>query len=124
MTDYEYKQKRKTYFRGFTLAYRDNLKRLGLSPDEHLDDLSFDYFPFFMDKRPIRFLKRVREFYGKLDPLEKMIFKNEYLEPGRHGAYWWSYYFKKDDFVKNVNQIGLRFMNEFGGDFHDNVFKA
>lgn len=124
MDNLEFNKKRKTYFKNLRHEYRDNLRKIGLSPDEHLERVDFNHLPFFMDKKPILFLKNVTKFYDKLDPLEKLIFVNEYLEKGRHGDFWWLYYFRKEDFKRVVIYVGTMFMDEFGGDHYDVLYKA
>ncbi len=124
MTEIKTNKNQNSFFLKFRRDYRESLKSIGFSPYEHVDSLDLDYLPFYVDKKPVRFLESVKKFYGKLDPLEQLIFKNEILEPGRHGSYWWFYYFKKDDFLKTVNLISVRFIEEFRGDKNDNSAKA
>ena len=95
--------------------FRNCLSLLGLSRDEHIFDIDLSYITFFQDQDALGFIKTVQEFYQKLDPLDRILFINEYLEFGRHQKYWWLYYFDLEDFRKARDDMVHLVNEKLGG---------
>ena len=95
--------------------FRNSLSVLGLSRDMHIFDLDFTHLSFFHNKEALGFIRLVQDFYTRLDPLEQLVFVNDYLEAGRHHAYWWMSYFTNDDYVVATKDMNLRLTKALGG---------
>ena len=98
--------------------FRNSLSVLGLSRDMHIFDLDLSHLSFFYNKEALRFVNLIRDFYSELDPLEKLIFINDYLESGRHHAYWWMCYFTMGDYTIATREMNERVQSALGGNLY------
>ena len=100
--------------------FRNSLSGLGLSRDMHIFDLDLSHLSFFYNKEALRFINLIQDFYSKLDPLDKMVFINDYLECGRHHAYWWMCYFTMVDYTIATREMNDRVKSALGGKLYGN----
>jgi len=86
-------------------VYRQALIEVGYSPDYHIYDLNSDFLYRHEDIAGAKFLIMVREFYRTLPNYEKRIFVCEYLEVGRHYAFWWLEFMDFRGFSKRCHDV-------------------
>lgn len=92
--------------------FRQSLIQTGKSPDYHLDKLEDDFLAHAGGAAG-SFLRKVKEFSLRLDPLEGEIFVNECLEHGRHYKFWYLSYYDTPDFQLDLHSIYDRVAAEF-----------
>jgi hypothetical protein len=95
--------------------FRESLSSLGLSRDMHIFDLDFSHLPSYYDKDALEFIGHIQTFYLTLDPLDRMVFMNEYLEYGRHNAIWWMRYFTAKDYTAEMQLMNNLVKKNLGG---------
>ncbi|HIU44886.1 MAG TPA: hypothetical protein IAC52_01125 [Candidatus Enteromonas pullicola] len=85
--------------------YRQSLVQVGKSPDYHLRRLDEDFIEHLPKTAAGKFLRKVKSFYGGLDPLQQEVFVNECLEHGRHYKFWYMPYFRDKEYLKELQHI-------------------
>ena len=100
--------------------FRNSLSALGLSRDKHVFDLDFTYLSKSHDEEALGFIRLVESFYYSLDPLDRLVFQNDYLEIGRHHLYWWVPYFKQRDYADETRLMNDLVKKNLGGSLYGN----
>jgi hypothetical protein len=100
---------RKTSLEILRAAYRQALVEVGHSPDYHLYDLETSFLARKQNLAAGRFLFKLYWYYLRLNDLERRIFICDFLESGRHYAFWWFEFAgsREFDFAFNEVEVGL-----------------